>query len=281
MLKKLPALRPRADAILTGDSLALLPRLPAGCANLVFADPPFNLGLDHPGYDDRRPEDEYLRWLKELLRASARVLAPAGALWLAIDTAHQAEAAVMLKALGLHWRNTIVWHYSFGPCQKKKFTRSWAALHYFVKDTKRFTLNRDAVAVPSARQLAYNDKRARPGGKVPDDVWFVRPQQAEPEGFFDPAGDVWHVRREAGTFKGRVGHVCQMPLPVLERIISATSNPGDLVLDPVCGPGTTLVAAQKLGRKFLGIELCDTTAELARRRLGLPSRAVNLEAWDR
>jgi site-specific DNA-methyltransferase (adenine-specific) len=105
------------------------------------------------------------------------------------------------------------------------------------------------------------------GGKVPDDVWFVRPQHAEAEGYFDQATDVWHVRREAGTFKGRVGHVCQMPVAVLERIVKALSNPGDVVLDPFCGTGTTLVAARQLGRRYLGIELCEETAELTKRRL--------------
>jgi site-specific DNA-methyltransferase (adenine-specific) len=136
-----------------------------------------------------------------------------------------------------------------------------------VKDPERFTFNRDAVAIPSARQTTYSDKRANPKGKVPDDVWFLRPQEAEPFGFFDPAGDAWHVRREAGTFKGRVGHVCQMPDAVLERIVRATSNARDLVLDPLCGPGTTLVAAKKLGRRYLGIELCEGTADRARGRL--------------
>jgi site-specific DNA-methyltransferase (adenine-specific) len=260
---------PAADAILTGDCLTLLPTLPAGSAELIFADPPFNLGLEYPGYHDSRPEAEYLGWLESVLRACFRVLAPSGALWLAIDTAHQAEAAVMLKGLGLHWRNTVPWHFTFGPCQSRKFTPSWVPLHYFAKDPRRFTFNRDAVAIPSARQLVYGDKRARPGGKVPDDVWFLRPQDSEPEGFFNPAGDVWHVRREAGTFRGRVGHVCQMPDEVLERIVRATSNPGDLVLDPLCGPGTTLLAAKRLGRRFLGIELCEATADMARRRLAV------------
>jgi site-specific DNA-methyltransferase (adenine-specific) len=71
----------------------------------------------------------------------------------------------------------------------------------------------------------------------------------------------------AGTFKARVGHVCQMPTPLLERIVALCSNASDLVIDPLCGPGSTLVAAKRLGRRWLGVELCEATAELARQRL--------------
>jgi site-specific DNA-methyltransferase (adenine-specific) len=252
------------DCVITDDCFNVLPTLPAGLANLLFADVPFNIGLAYPAYDDSRPPDEYLALLEDRFRAARRVLSPRGSLVVASGVRYQAEVCVLLKGLGFHWRNTISWHYTFGRCQKKKFTPSWTALHYLVMHPRHFTFNADDVRVRSTRQL-INDRRARPGGKVPDDVWFLRPQEAEPEGFFDPAGDVWYVRRENGTFTGRVGHVCQMPLPVLERIIRATTNAGDLVLDPMCGSGTTLVAAKRLGRRFLGIERCPATADLARR----------------
>jgi DNA modification methylase len=75
------------------------------------------------------------------------------------------------------------------------------------------------------------------------------------------------VPRVAGTFKERAGHVCQMSLTILERVVAVSSNAGDLVLDPFAGTGTTLVAAKKLGRRYLGVELCAETAEIARRRL--------------
>jgi site-specific DNA-methyltransferase (adenine-specific) len=255
------------ERILTGDCLALLPTLPAGCADLVFIDPPFNIGLDYPDYDDDRPEAEHLARLEQVFRAVLRVLSPAGSLWVAIGTGLQAELCVLLKRLGLHWRNTVPWHYGFGQHQERKLTPSWVALHYFVKDPGQFTFNRDAVWVPSARQAVYGDKRAKAGGKTPDDVWVTWPPAAEALGFFDPVGDAWHVRREAGTFKGRVDHPCQMPDAVLERIVLLCSNPGDLVLDPMCGPGSTLAAASRLGRRYLGIELCAATAALARDRL--------------
>jgi integrase len=105
-----------------------------------------------------------------------RTLSPTGSLWVAIGAEYQAEVCVLLKAFGLYWRNTVAWHYAFGPCQQKKFTRSWAALHYFTREPDRFTFNADAVRVPSARQTVYGDRRTNPKGKPPDDVWLLRPQ---------------------------------------------------------------------------------------------------------
>ena len=253
------------NCILTGDCLSILPTLPAGIADLVFADPPFNIGLDYPDYDDSRPPGEYLTQMEACFGAIRRVLSPTGSLFVAIGPQYQAELCVLLKGLGFHWRNTIVWHYTFGPAQQQKFTPSWAAVHYFTADPKRFTFHGDAVRVPSARQLKYNDRRANPKGKLPDDVWVLRPQDEEE--CFRPDADVWHVPRVAGTFRERVGHVCQMPMEVLERIVRGASSPGDLVLDPFAGTGTALAAAKRLGRKWLGVEMSEGTADLARSRL--------------
>jgi site-specific DNA-methyltransferase (adenine-specific) len=253
--------------IFTGDCREILPTLAAASVDLVFADPPFNIGLDYPGYDDSRPPAEYLAGLEAAFHQVRRVLRPTGSLFVAIGPRFQAEVWVMLKGLGFYFRNTIIWHYTFGPCQKRKFTPSWTGIHYFTRHPDRFTFNAATVKVPSARQLVYRDKRSKPGGKVPDDVWVLRPQDAEGLGFFDQGSDCWHVPRVAGTFKERQGHVCQMPLPVLERIIRVASNPGDLVLDPYAGTATTLVAALRLGRQALSIELDPGTADLARQRL--------------
>src|SRR5262249_6916673 len=121
------------------------------------------------------------------------------------------------------------------------------------------------VRVPSARQTSYADRRAHPRGKLPDDTWVLRPQ--EDDRFFQPDTDTWYVSRVCGTFKERTGHPCQMPEALLERIIRVASNPGDLVLDPFAGSGTTLVAAKRLGRRYLGIELSGEYADKVRQRL--------------
>jgi site-specific DNA-methyltransferase (adenine-specific) len=252
------------DVIITGDCLDITATLPAGTADLVFTDPPFNIGLDYPGYHDAGPLAEHLARLEERLRAARRVLAPDGSLVIAMCPCYQPRVWVLCEDLGFHWRNTIVWHYTFGQSQKRKWTPSHTMLGYFVRDPKRFTFH--PAKVQSARQRE-GEKRAQPGGKTPDDVWLLWPQEGEPLGFFGPAGDVWHVRRENGTFKGRVDHPCQMPLPVAERVIAALTDPGGLVVDPYAGTGTTLLAAQRLGRRFVGIELWPGTADLARREL--------------
>jgi site-specific DNA-methyltransferase (adenine-specific) len=147
----------------------------------------------------------------------------------------------------------------------KKFNRSHAHIFYYVVDPKRFTFNADVIRVPSARQTTYADRRANPLGKLPDDTWVLRPQ--EDERFFQPDTDTWYVSRVCGTFKERTGHPCQMPEALLERIIRVASNPGDLVLDPFAGSGTTLVAAKRLGRRYLGIELSGEYADKVRKRL--------------
>jgi DNA modification methylase len=255
----------RLDAIITGDCLKVLAGLPAGCADLVFADPPFNIGYEYDVYDDRRAKADYLAWTEKWLAAATRVLSPTGSLFLAIGDEFAAEHKVRLDALGLTLRNWIVWHYTFGVNCSKKFNRSHAHIFYYVRDPKRYTFNPDAVRVPSARMTTYSDARANPTGKLPDDTWFLRPQET-PE-HFAPEGDTWHVPRVCGTFRERTEHPCQMPEAVLERIIKVASNPGDVVLDPFAGSGTTVAVAKKLGRRYLGVELSDMYADAVRERL--------------
>jgi site-specific DNA-methyltransferase (adenine-specific) len=255
-----------ADLILLGDCLEQLAALPAASVDLAFADPPFNIGYEYDVYDDRRARADYLSWTESWLAAVRRVLKPAGSFYVAIGDEYAAEIKVRLDGLGLTLRNWIVWHYTFGVHCTRKFTRSHAHIFYYVVDPQSFTFNADTVRVPSARQTTYADRRANPKGRVPDDTWVLRPQ--EDERFFRPDDDTWYESRVCGTFKERVGHPCQMPEAVLERIIRASSNPGDLVLDPFAGSATTLAVAKRLGRRWLGIELSPDYHELGTRRLG-------------
>jgi len=253
------------NEVLTGDCVQLLSNLPAESADLVFADPPFNIGYEYDRYDDRRAKADYLAWTERWLAAARRVLKPTGAVFVAIGDEYAAEVKVRLDALGLTMRNWIVWHYTFGVNCSKKFNRSHAHIFYHVADPKRFTFNPDGVRVPSARQTTYADRRANPVGKLPDDTWVLRPQ--ETDAHFRPEGDTWYASRVCGTFKERTPHPCQMPEAVLERIILVASNPGDAVLDPFAGSGTTLAVAKRLGRRYLGIELSEQYADGIRKRL--------------
>ncbi len=171
--------------------------------------------------------------------------------------------------VGFHCRSWVIWYYTFGVNCVRGFSRSHTHLFHFVKDPFQFTFNGEnpAVRVLSARQLVYRDGRANPKGRLPDNTWIFRPQDAPPSGFA-PSHDTWYFSRVAGTFKEREGfHGCQMPEQLLGRIIRISSDPQDLVLDPFAGSGTTLVVAKKLGRRWLGLELSPDYVNRICRRL--------------
>ena len=266
---------PEANQIIQGDSIKILNEGPEGWIDLVFADPPFNIGYLYHGYNDARNDKEYLDFSREWIGAVYRALKPNGSFYLAIGDDYAADLNVIARRdVGFSLRNWIIWHYTFGQQPKNKFARSHTHILYFTKDARDFTFNADAVRVPSARQTTYGDRRANPKGKLPDDVWYLdpgrfihRPQEA-PAPLFASDCDTWNVSRVCGTFKEREGwHGCQMPMGVLNRIILASSNPGDIVLDPFNGSGTTTVAAALLGRKYVGIDQSAEYVEFARKRL--------------
>jgi DNA modification methylase len=253
------------NEVRAGDCLGLLAEMPEGSVDLAFADPPFNIGYEYDVYHDRKAKDEYLTWTEQWLAAVQRVLKPTGSFYVAIGDEYAAEIKVRLDALGLTLRNWIIWHYTFGVSCTKKFNRSHAHIFYYVVDAKRCTFNDGEVRVPSARQTTYADRRANPRGKLPDDTWVLRPQ--EDGRLFRPEDDTWYLSRVCGTFRERTGHPCQMPEAVLERIVRVSSNPGDLVLDPFAGSGTTLAVAKRLRRQYLGLELSTEYAGKIRERL--------------
>jgi site-specific DNA-methyltransferase (adenine-specific) len=249
------------------DCVQGLAEIEPGSVDLIFADPPFNIGYEYDVYEDRKSADAYLDWCRQWMSGVVRALKPTGTFWLAIGDEFAAELKVCAtRELGLVCRSWVVWYYTFGVNCKRKFTRSHVHLFHFVKDGRNFTFNDMEVRVPSARQLVYADARANPLGRLPDDTWILRPQDL-PAGF-RPEEDTWYFPRVAGTFKERAGfHGCQMPEQLLGRIIKCCSNPGEKVLDPFAGSGSTLVVAKKLGRQWLGFDLSQSYVAAARRRL--------------
>ena len=262
-------MRFKLNRILQGDCIKQLAKVPEGSVELVFADPPFNIGYEYDVYEDKRSADEYLDWSTEWISAVHRVLSDSGTFWLAIGDEFAAELKVIAqREAGFHCRSWVIWYYTFGVNCKHGFSRSHTHLFHFVKDPKNFVFNADdpSVRVPSARQLVYADKRANPKGRLPDNTWILRPQDL-PEGFTD-GEDTWYFPRVAGTFKEREGfHGCQMPEQLLGRIIRLCSNEDDTVLDPFSGSGTTVVVAKKLGRKYLGFDMSKDYVAHIRKRL--------------
>ena len=249
------------------DCVEGMAALDDGSIDLIFAEPPFNIGYDYDVYDDSRESDDFLSWCDQWLSQVSRLLKADGTFWLAIGDEYAAELKVaMQQHHGLHCRSWVIWYYTFGVNCTNKFSRSHAHLFQMVKDPKQFTFNADAIRVPSARQLVYGDKRANPKGRLPDDTWILRPQDL-PEGF-QPDDDTWYFPRVAGTFKERQGfHGCQMPEQLLGRIIRSSSNEGETVLDPFGGSGTTLAVAKKLHRNYIGFELSTEYVEAITQRL--------------
>ena len=264
------------DTVEHTDCVSALRALPPGSIDLAFADPPFNIGYEYDVYDDARDRQSYLDWSREWIGGVHAALKPDGTFWLAIGDEFAAELKVLSQEIGFHCRSWVVWYYTFGVNCTKKFSRSHAHLFHFVKDPQRFTFNDEAIRVPSARQLVYADARANPRGRLPDDTWILRPQDCTSG--FQPDEDTWYFPRVAGTFKERAGfHGCQMPEQLLGRIIRATSNEGELVLDPFAGSGTTLVVAKKLRRRWLGFDISPEYVQRVQERLAMVEPGDPLE----
>ncbi len=286
--------------VIQGDCVATMAELPPDSVDLIFADPPYNIGFNYGDqYQDKLPYDEYVQWTHRWIDGCARLLMPSGSLYILIGDEYAAEVRLHLRQLEaageLLFRNWIIWHYTFGQRCKTKFNRSHAHLFYCVgsaalqqrlRGTSRFvpvgdlvnnppfTFNYDAVAVASARQTTYKDTRANPRGKLPDDTWYLRPQNASDPSlgefaYFGEMEDTWYQSRLCGTFKEREQwHPCQLPEALLERVVKVSSNVGDVVFDPFVGSGTTLAVAARLSRAWLGCELGEEFATLAAQRIG-------------
>jgi DNA modification methylase len=253
------------NKIICGDCIEILGKVKKPFADLVFADPPFNIGYKYDKYHDKVEKTNYINWTRDWMAACKNVLKPHGSFYIAIGDEYAANIRIIGEELGLTLRNWIIWHYTFGQQTKDKFARAHAHLFYFVQDKKNCTFNGHAVRVPSDRQLIYADARANAVGKMPDDVWD-------------------EFSRVCGTFKERVGwHPCQMPEKLLGRIICASSKPGDCVLDPFNGSGTTAAAAFRFCRNYAGIDISQDYVKNTRQRLNQlekESKAKTVEGFD-
>ncbi len=162
------------NKIYLGNCIEIMKTLPDKSIDLVFADPPFNIGIKYDTHNDNMSYDEYYNWSEKWIKESYRLLKDNGTIYIAIGDEFAAEINLILKRTGFYFRNWIVWYYTFGQNQRKKFNRSHTYILYFTKSKEKFTFNDKSIRVPSARQLIYKDKRANPLGKIPDDVWHFQ-----------------------------------------------------------------------------------------------------------
>ena len=250
--------------IVEGDCLEILPTVAAGSVRLIFADPPYNIGIrygDH--HDDNMESEDFMKWCEDWMRACVERLTPDGSMWVLINDEWADVFGCLLRDVGLHRRSWIKWYESFGVNTSSNFNRCSRHLFYMVKSRDRFVFNDEAVSRPSDRQMKYGDKRADPGGKLWDNVWGINPP----------------IPRLVENAKERLPDFpTQLPLALLRPIIACASEPGDLILDPFNGSGSTGEAALRLGRRYTGIEQSAEFARLARLRLmatrgGFPDEA--------
>lgn len=239
----------RDNQIVLGNCLEQMVYVATCSVDMVFADPPYGIGHQYDNYRDNLRGQDYLDWCYRWLLELQRVTRRGGAIWVMAHTDYVADVRnIAVREMGLTLRNWVIWRYTFGQNQSEKFTPSWVSLLFLQRPGGPWTWNDKAIRVPSARQSVYADKRANPIGKVPDDVWDDIP-------------------RLCGTHRERVDHPCQLPEALVTRAVLACTNPGDLVLDPFTGSGTTLAVAKKHGRRYLGFELSPVYRDIAERRL--------------
>jgi site-specific DNA-methyltransferase (adenine-specific) len=213
----------------------------------VFVDPPYNIGLDYGSgkQEDQLSPAEYLEQMQSLIRESVRRLTPTGSLWFLCPERWADQIGTLLSE-SLPRRNRIIWRETFGQYREDRFPSGHRHLFWHVKDPERSPFHTEHIRVPS-RRMEAGDKRAS-GPRVPDDVW--------------------NIPRLVGNARERIGeHPCQLPEELLERVILASTDDGDLTLDPMSGTGTTLRVAQRLGRRYLGIEKQPQYVSLIRDRL--------------
>jgi len=230
--------------IITGDALVELGNIEAGSVDLIVADPPYNLGKDYGNNHDVQGFDEYLLFSRTWLSHALRILKPSGTLFVFMGFRFISYLYDILdRDLQMHFNSWIVWHYTQGMGKTKGFSARHDDILMFTK-SKEFKFNLDNVRVPQKYFRDRNNMR----GANPGDVW-----------------EFSHVHYCNGN---RQDHPTQKPEGLIERMILASSDEGDLVVDPFSGSGTTLRVCQQLGRKGIGIEINPEYVTRTRDRLG-------------
>ena len=256
------------DRIVCADNLTWMAGLPDEILDLVYIDPPFmtnSLRTQASGesYDDRWSGgiDEYVAFLAPRLEQIHRLLRETGTLYVHLDqrTSHYVKVVLDRIFGSRNFLNEIIWSYRTGGRSTRWFARKHDAILVFAKRLGRHTFN------------LQRGGKFRTDGLNHDETG--RPYKVTRKGrlYFHPDGpaltDVWEIPFLSTGARERTGYPSQKPEALLERIIRASSHPGDVVADVFCGSGTTLVAAKKMARHWTGCDISPHAAALAEERL--------------
>lgn len=238
-----------------GDTLVALNDIADSSVDLIFIDPPYNIGKSFNGYKDKWDKDEdYLNWCYKWLDLCIKKLKSAGSLYVMTSTQFMPFFDIYLRER-LTILSRIVWYYDSSGVQAKNYFGSlYEPIWFCVKDENNYTFNSQDILVEAktgAKRKLIDYRKNPPqvynSKKVPGNVWeFPR------------------VRYRMDEYEN---HPTQKPITLLERIIRASSNKGDLVLDPFAGTFTTSFVAKQLNRRSVGIELQEDYVKIGLRRL--------------
>lgn len=244
--------------IIYGDALeALRTQVADNSVDLIFADPPYNIGKNFNGHKDKwATEDDYLNWCYKWLDLCVQKLKPDGSFYVMTATQFMPFFDIYLRKK-LDILSRLVWYYDSSGVQAKKYYGSmYEPILFCVKDKNNYTFNTDEILVEAktgAKRKLIDYRKAIPtvynSEKVP--------------------GNVWEFSRVRYRMDEYENHPTQKPIALLERIIKASSNKGDLVLDPFAGTFTTCFVSKELGRHSIGIELQEDYVKIGLRRLQL------------
>ena len=217
--------------LICGDAIEEMAKLPSNSIDLIIADPPYNLGKDYGNNQDAKEWGEYEAFTKKWLMEAKRLLKDSGSIYVFMGVRFISKLFLILEGdLGFQFNSWITWHYTQGMGRKQGFSPRHEDILYFTK-SKKFTFNLDAIRVPQKYYREVNNM----AGANPGDVWqFSHVHYSNPE---------------------REKHPTQKPEALMERIVLASSNAGNLVLDPFVGSGTSCKVANVLGRHWVGIDI--------------------------
>ncbi len=265
-----------------GNSIEWLKSLDAESIDLIFADPPYN--IKKADWDTFESQEEYIKFSMQWIEQAARVLKPTGTLFICgfseilADLKHPATKYFK----GCRW---IIWHYKNKANLGSDWGRSHESILHFRK-TKSFTFNIDEIRIPySEHTLKYPshpqaETSLYGNGKNGTHIWEPNPLGAKPKDVLEIPQDIIEVPTTCNGMHEKTPHPTQKPEELLRKIILASSNVGDIVLDPFCGSGTTPVCAEQLQRKWLACDLSPEYLDWAVNRIELVED-WSIEKWNK